>query len=239
MKIEKKVSSRKGQMMSVTKSAKTIDEAVKLALDELNVDISCVDVNVIEKPKSGFLGFGSRDALVEVTLKDEKIEMPKETCCKEENNIDKNEYIEKLEVFLRDLISKMGTDCELIFSEDEEAISIDIEKSEDFKMLIGKSGETLESIQYILNIFARRNTSLEKRVYLDVNGYKKRKEESIREMAMTFAKKAIKYRKVMRLRPMNAYERRIVHATLHNMKGVFTVSEGDEPYRKVVIKPKF
>ena len=133
----------------------------------------------------------------------------------------------------------MGTDCELIFSEDEEAISIDIEKSEDFKMLIGKSGETLESIQYILNIFARRNTSLEKRVYLDVNGYKKRKEESIREMAMTFAKKAIKYRKVMRLRPMNAYERRIVHATLHNMKGVFTVSEGDEPYRKVVIKPKF
>lgn len=239
MKIEKKVSSRKGQMMSVTKSAKTIDEAVKLALDELKVDISCVDVNVIEKPKSGFLGFGSRDALVEVTLKDEKIEMPKETCCKEENNIDKNEYIEKLEVFLRDLISKMGTDCELIFSEDEEAISIDIEKSEDFKMLIGKSGETLESIQYILNIFARRNTSLEKRVYLDVNGYKKRKEESIREMAMTFAKKAIKYRKVMRLRPMNAYERRIVHATLHNMKGVFTVSEGDEPYRKVVIKPKF
>lgn len=239
MKIEKKVSSRKGQMMSVTKSAKTIDEAVKLALDELNVDISCVDVNVIEKPKSGFLGFGSRDALVEVTLKDEKIEMPKETCCKEENNIDKNEDIEKLEVFLRDLISKMGTDCELIFSEDEEAISIDIEKSEDFKMLIGKSGETLESIQYILNIFARRNTSLEKRVYLDVNGYKKRKEESIREMAMTFAKKAIKYRKVMRLRPMNAYERRIVHATLHNMKGVFTVSEGDEPYRKVVIKPKF
>lgn len=239
MKIEKKVSSRKGQMMSVTKSAKTIDEAVKLALDELNVDISCVDVNVIEKPKSGFLGFGSRDALVEVTLKDEKIEMPKETCCKEENNIDKNEDIEKIEVFLKDLISKMGTDCELIFSEDEEAISIDIEKSEDFKMLIGKSGETLESIQYILNIFARRNTSLEKRVYLDVNGYKKRKEESIREMAMTFAKKAIKYRKVMRLRPMNAYERRIVHATLHNMKGVFTVSEGDEPYRKVVIKPKF
>lgn len=239
MKTEKKVISRKGQMMSVKKSAKTIDEAVKLALDELNVDISCVDVNVIEKPKSGFLGFGSRDALVEVTLKDEKIEMSKETCCKEENNIDKNEDIEKIEVFLKDLISKMGTDCELIFSEDEEAISIDIEKSEDFKMLIGKSGETLESIQYILNIFARRNTSLEKRVYLDVNGYKKRKEESIREMAMTFAKKAIKYRKVMRLRPMNAYERRIVHATLHNMKGVFTVSEGDEPYRKVVIKPKF
>lgn len=88
--------------------------------------------------------------------------MSKETCCKEENNIDKNEDIEKLEVFLKDLISKMGTDCELIFSEDEEAISIDIEKSEDFKMLIGKSGETLESIQYILNIFARRNTSLEK-----------------------------------------------------------------------------
>lgn len=240
MKTEKKVSSRKGQMMSVTKSAKTIDEAVKLALDELKVDISEVDVNVIEKPKGGFLGFGSRDALVEVKLKDEKTEeIVEENCCKEEKNANKSEDIGKIENFLRDLISKMGTDCEISFTEDEEAVSLDIDKSDDFKMLIGKSGETLESIQYILNIFARRNTSLEKRVYLDVNGYKKRKEEAVREMAMTFAKKAIKYKKVMRLRPMNAYERRIVHATLYNMKGVFTVSEGDEPYRKVVIKPKF
>ena len=85
----------------------------------------------------------------------------------------------------------------------------------------------------------RDSCNVEKRVYLDINGYKVRKEENIRKMAMAFAKKAIKYKKVMRLRPMNAYERRIVHSTIHNMKGVFTVSEGEEPYRKVVIKPKF
>ena len=114
MKTEKKVSSRKGQMMSVTKSAKTIDEAVKLALDELNVDISCVDVNVIEKPKSGFLGFGSRDALVEVTLKDEKIEMSKETCCKEENNIDKNEYIEKFDDYFPNMALSEDKEVEII-----------------------------------------------------------------------------------------------------------------------------
>ena len=133
----------------------------------------------------------------------------------------------------------MGVDGEITSDEDEEAVNLYINKSDDFKALIGKSGETLESIQYIVSIFARRHTSLEKRVFLDINGYKKRKEESIREMAMTFAKKSIRYKKVMRLRPMNAYERRIVHSTLHNMKGVFTVSEGEEPHRKVVIKPKF
>ena len=231
--------------MSIIKSAKTVDEAVKLALGELSADIADVDVKVIEKPKSGFLGFGSRDALVEVSLKNEK-EFEKEdsqpsvevSCCKEALSA-KSDDIEKIEEFLKGLISNMGVNGEISYDEDEEAINLYINESDDFKVLIGKSGETLESIQYIVSIFARRNTSLEKRVFLDINGYKKRKEESIREMAMTFAKKAIRYKKVMRLRPMNAYERRIVHSTLHNMKGVFTVSEGEEPHRKVVIKPKF
>ena len=231
--------------MSIIKSAKTVDEAVKLALGELSADIADVDVKVIEKPKSGFLGFGSRDALVEVSLKNEK-EFEKEdsqpsvevSCCKEALGA-KSDDIEKIEEFLKGLISNMGVNGEISYDEDEEAINLYINESDDFKVLIGKSGETLESIQYILSIFARRNTSLEKRIYLDINGYKKRKEEKIRETAMTFAKKAIRYKKVMRLRPMNAYERRIVHSTLHNMKGVFTVSEGEEPHRKVVIKPKF
>ena len=235
--------------MKVVKSAKTVDEAVKLALSELSAEISDVDVKVIEKPKSGFLGFGSKDALVEVSLKEEKEkskehveevidEVVEETCCKEEVLV-KSDDVKKIEGFLKDLILEMGVDCEVTSDEDEEAVNLYINKSDDFKTLIGKSGETLESIQYIVSIFARRNTSLEKRVYLDINGYKKRKEETIRETAMTFAKKAIRYKKVMRLRPMNAYERRIVHSTLYNMRGVFTMSEGEEPHRKVVIKPKF
>ena len=235
--------------MKVVKSAKTVDEAVKLALSELSAEISDVDVKVIEKPKSGFLGFGSKDALVEVSLKEEKEkskehveevidEVVEETCCKEEVLV-KSDDAKKIEGFLKDLILEMGVDCEVTSDEDEEAVNLYINKSDDFKTLIGKSGETLESIQYIVSIFSRRNTSLEKRIFLDINGYKKRKEEIIREMAMTFAKKAIKYKKVMRLRPMNAYERRIVHSTLYNMRGVFTMSEGEEPHRKVVIKPRF
>lgn len=224
--------------MSIKKSAKTIDEAVKLALEELNVSIDSVEVNVLEKPKSGFLGFGAKNALVEVVLK-EDVKSEEKIFEEKVESTDFSSDIEKIREFLLDLIRKMGTDGEITFKEDDEAITFEIEKSDDFKMLIGKSGDTLDSIQYILNIFARRNCNLDKRVYLDVNGYKVKKEKNIREMAMTFAKKAIKYRKVMRLRPMNAYERRIVHATLHNMSGVFTVSEGDEPYRKVVIKPKF
>jgi len=235
--------------MKVVKSAKTVDEAVKLALSELSAEISDVDVKVIEKPKSGFLGFGSKDALVEVSLKEEKEkskehveevinEVVEKTCCKEEALV-KSDDVKKIEGFLKDLILEMGVDCEVTSDEDEEAVNLYINKSDDFKTLIGKSGETLESIQYIVSIFSRRNTCLEKRIFLDINGYKKRKEEIIREMAMTFAKKAIRYKKVMRLRPMNAYERRIVHSTLYNMRGVFTMSEGEEPHRKVVIKPRF
>lgn len=234
--------------MSIEKSAKTVDEAVKLALEELNATIDLVDIKVIEKPKSGFLGFGARNALVSVSLKeknsDNTVKENKENKEENKNNEDvvcsaSTEDVEKIKNFLSTLVEKMGTDCEILFKEDEEALNFYIENSKDFNMLIGKSGETLDSISYLLNIFTKRNCNVEKRVYLDINGYKVRKEENIRKMAMTFAKKAIKYKKVMRLRPMNAYERRIVHSTIHNMKGVFTVSEGEEPYRKVVIKPKF
>lgn len=234
--------------MSIEKSAKTVDEAVKLALEELNATIDLVDIKVIEKPKSGFLGFGARNALVSVSLKeknsDNTVKENKENKEENKNNEDvlfstSTEDVEKIKNFLSTLVEKMGTDCEILFKEDEEALNFYIENSKDFNMLIGKSGETLDSISYLLNIFTKRNCNVEKRVYLDINGYKVRKEENIRKMAMAFAKKAIKYKKVMRLRPMNAYERRIVHSTIHNMKGVFTVSEGEEPYRKVVIKPKF
>lgn len=231
--------------MSIEKSAKTVDEAVKLALEELNATIDLVDIKVIEKPKSGFLGFGARNALVSVSLKEKNSDNTvKENKEENKNNEDvlcstSTEDVEKIKNFLSTLVEKMGTDCEILFKEDEEALNFYIENSKDFNMLIGKSGETLDSISYLLNIFTKRNCNVEKRVYLDINGYKVRKEENIRKMAMAFAKKAIKYKKVMRLRPMNAYERRIVHSTIHNMKGVFTVSEGEEPYRKVVIKPKF
>lgn len=229
--------------MSIEKSAKTVDEAIKLALDELGASTDDVNVEVLETAKSGFLGFGQRDAKVLVSLKKEKIEENSLDSLKNETNEKKESVslddIEKIKKFLLDLIKNMNTTAEVSFKEDDEALNFYVEKSNDFNMLIGKSGETLDSIQYILNIFARRNCTLEKRIYLDINGYKVKKEENIRQMAMSFAKKAIKYRKVMRLRPMNAYERRIVHSTIHNMKGVFTVSEGEEPYRKVVIKPKF
>lgn len=231
--------------MSIKKSAKTVDEAIKLALEELKVTIDLVSVDVLETPKAGFLGFGARDAVVFVSLKDEKNES--EDIKKDQDNKEKDEEkslsstndLEKIKTFLSELVKNMGVSCEISSKEDDESISFFIEKSDDFKMLIGKSGDTLDSIQYLLNIFAKRNCNLDKRIFLDINGYKLKKEENIRQMAMQFAKKAIKYKKVMRLKPMNAYERRIVHSTIHNMKGVFTVSEGEEPYRKVVIKPKF
>lgn len=235
--------------MKITKSAKTVDEAIKLAVAELGCSINDVEVVVLEEPKSGFFGFGARNALVEITLKNDvlenletKVEIEKETHREFSNTSLSDENGEDFEVakkFLIGLIEKMGTNAEVSYEVKEDCIEFKVEKSDNFRMLIGKGGETLDSIQYILRIFTRNNCNTDKKVYLDINGYKEKKAEQIREIAMKFAKKAIKYKKVMRLRPMNAYERRIVHGTLHNMAGVFTVSEGEEPYRKVVIKPKF
>lgn len=232
--------------MKITKSAKTVDEAIKLAVEELGCSVNDVEVVVLEEPKSGFFGFGARNALVEVKKKEDsfedfdvkkeltgEVEKEKcsECCCSGDFELAKE--------FLVGLVEKMGTNCEVFYKVNEESIEFTIENSDNFRMLIGKGGETLDSIQYILSIFVRNNYKTDKRVYLDINGYKEKKAEQIREIAMKYAKKAIKYKKVMRLRPMNAYERRIVHGTLHNMAGVFTVSEGEDPYRKVVIKPKF
>lgn len=234
--------------MKIKKSAKTVDEAIKLAIDELGCSINDVEVVVLEEGKSGFFGFGARNAVVEVSLKEDKKICKEEkvsetvaekTCTCEENKLENSGNFEKAKYFLEELIQKMGTNGEVSYKISDDYVEFQIEKSDNFRMLIGKGGETLDSIQYILSIFVRNNCTTDKKVFLDINGYKEKKAEQIREIAMKFAKKAVKYKKVMRLKPMNAYERRIVHGTLHNMPGVFTVSEGEEPYRKVVIKPKF
>lgn len=158
--------------MSIEKSAKTVDEAVKLALEELNATIDLVDIKVIEKPKSGFLGFGARNALVSVSLKeknsDNTVKENKENKEENKNNEDvlcstSTEDVEKIKNFLSTLVEKMGTDCEILFKEDEEALNFYIENSKDFNMLIGKSGETLDSISYLLNIFTKRNCNVEKK----------------------------------------------------------------------------
>ena len=108
----------------------------------------------------------------------------------------------------------------------------------DIGIVIGKRGETLDAIQYIANLVANRNTDRYIRISVDCNGYRDKRINSLKSLARKMANKAIKYNKNMRLEPMNPFERRVIHSSLQSFDGIYTVSEGNEPFRRVVIKIK-
>ena len=112
------------------------------------------------------------------------------------------------------------------------------EDERDIGIVIGKRGETLDAIQYIVNLVANRNSKEYLRSSVDSNNYREKRIESLESLAHKMAKKVKRYNRNMKLEPMNPYERRIIHSTLQNVQGIYTISEGEEPYRKVVIKIK-
>ncbi len=205
-------------LKETTASAKTIDLAVQQACAELGVDASDVDVTVIEEPKSGFLGLGSRDAKVSVKLKQTPAL--------------------KAYDFLETLIKNMGLDAEVsIVSSDDENAVLSIEGN-NLGTLIGRRGDVLDSIQYLATLAANIKKSGFYRVTVDVQGYREKRAETLRGVAKRMSEKVLKYRKSFALEPMNAYERRIIHSACQNIPGVTTRSIGEGADRKIVISPE-
>jgi len=144
--------------------------------------------------------------------------------------------------FLETLLSKMGLEAEVKLLETEEGTKLDI-KGEELAALIGRHGETLEALQYIVNIIGMRHdrhigTSKRTRYILDIEGYRLRREEQLKALAVKVAEKAIREQKEMVLQPMPASERRIIHMVILGIEGVTSYSEGNEPNRKVVVSPE-
>lgn len=203
---------------SVEKTARSVQEAVILALEELNTDESCVDVEVIDEGNKGIFGLiGNKMAKVRVTLKESRGE--------------------KARKFLLDVFDKMNVSAEVDMNEDEDTISMDI-KGNDMGVLIGRRGETLDSLQYLSSLVANKDCEDYKRVIVDIENYRMKREETLINLANRLAEKVLKYRKNVTLEPMNPYERRVIHSTLQNNRYVDTYSIGDEPNRKVVITLK-
>lgn len=249
---------------SIRVSAKTLDDAITEALIQLGVTSDRLEYNVIEKGSAGFLGIGMKQAVIEAWKKEDKEEEEflkaveetirenpvKEYFAKEEKSEPvsvkekellakvEDETIRYVEQFVKDTLKAMDMDVEITSSIDKDgALYVDM-KGENMGILIGKRGQTLDSLQYLANRVANKHQSGYVRVKLDTENYRARREETLKHLAKNIAHKVKRNRRPVILEPMNPYERRIIHSTLQSDPYVTTHSEGEEPYRKVVVTLK-
>lgn len=268
-------------MKEVTVSAKTLDDAITEALIQLGATSDMVEYDIIEKGSAGFLGFGSKQAVIKAWKKvveepvvSEQVpkEVKKETPKKEESvkkqsfekkktekkqdkqkapkakaetaasikteqtlgKVEEN-TIKACETFLHDVLHAMGMEVKITYSIDSDgALSINME-GDNMGILIGKRGQTLDSLQYLTNRIANKSQEEYVRVKLDTENYRHRRKETLENLAKNIAYKVRKTRRPVSLEPMNPYERRVIHSALQGDRYVSTHSEGEEPYRRVVV----
>ena len=200
---------------SVEKSAKTVEDAIDSALLELNTSKENVDIEIIDEGTRGIFGLiGNKQAKVKVTVKESMASKAKE--------------------FLLKILEKMRVDADILIEEDEESISIQI-TGDNIGILIGRRGETLDSLQYLTSLVINKDKEIYKRVVIDIENYRQKREQTLIRLANRLADRVVRYKKNITLEPMNPYERRIIHSSLQNHKYVETYSVGDEPNRKVMI----
>jgi spoIIIJ-associated protein len=208
-------------MKNVTIERATVDEAVKAALEELGTEKEEVSIEVINEPSKGLFGLiGSKNAKVKVTVT--------------------NGPVERTEKFFDILLKKMDIIADYKVDFSDNVLKVDIVKiNEDDKgIIIGKRGKNLDEIQFLLNLIVNRGRQKYVRVIFNVEDYRAKREETLKKLANKMADKCRYYKHKVRLEPMNPYERRIIHSTLQDYEDIITYSEGEEPYRKVVIDLK-
>ena len=244
------------------KRAKNVETAIDLALAEMGVTRDKVEVKVIDEGTKGFLGLGAKEAVVEVTLKQEKKTAKsvsaKKTAVKEENTNEENNKPkprERKEVkplteevaalateiatkFLSEIFEAMAIDVKINVSvENEDTLLVHLD-GENIGIVIGKRGDTLDALQYLTSLVVNKKSDSYIKVTLDTENYREKRTEALLALAQRLASKVAYSGRKFTLEPMNPYERRIIHAALQSSEEVTTYSIGQEPYRKVVIAPK-
>ncbi len=201
-------------------SGKSVEEAVAKAVEELGApSAEKIEYTVIEEAKKGFLGIGATDAKISATYTEGK-------------------EAEAL-AFIEKLVADMELDAKVTMTDGENGEHVIAINGESAAILIGHHGETLDSLQYLANLAANKRVNGKKEEYVkisvDVEGYRAKREETLRALARKMAAKVLKYKKSVMLEPMNPYERRIIHSEIQNIEGVSTNSIGSENNRKIVI----
>ena len=201
-------------------SAKTVSDAITEACQKLGVTSDKLDYEVVEEGSSGFLGIGAKSAVIKASVKKSSVE-------------------EVVRVFLNDVFQAMNMEVVIAIKYNEEEKNMDIELSgNEMGVLIGKRGQTLDSLQYLVSLVVNKESEEYIHVKVDTENYRQRRKETLENLAKNIAYKVKRTKRSVSLEPMNPYERRIIHSALQNDKYVTTHSEGEEPFRRVVITLK-
>ena len=204
--------------MTIEKSAKTKEEAIALALAELGISEEDATVEVIEEGAKGFLGLGSKDAVVRVSSKE----------C---------DGTKKAEEFLNKIFELTGEDVTVKTNAQGDVLKVEL-SGPDMGIVIGKRGETLDALQHLTSLVVNRGDGSFMKVSLDAENYREKRNEALESLAHKLANKVMRTRRSTTLEPMNAYERRIIHSALQDHETVTTYSVGQGINRKVVIALK-
>lgn len=201
-------------MKTIEMVGKTVEDATNAALGELNAKIEDVEVEVLEEGSKGFLGMGSKDAKVRVTLK----------CTPVSKAVD----------FLTQLFDVWGIEVKINAELEGDVLKINLE-GDDMGVVIGKRGETLDALQHLTSLNVNTGNGDFVKVSIDTEGYREKRVKTLENLAAKLASKVAKTKHNVTLEPMNSYERRIIHASLQDNEYVTTYSVGQSPNRKVVI----
>ena len=203
-------------------SAKTVSEAITEACQKFGVTSDRLDYEVIDEGSNGFLGIGSKPAVIKAAVKVTEISI--------EN---------RAKIFLNDVFAAMNMEVVVAVTYDENDHTMDVDLSGDeMGVLIGKRGQTLDSLQYLVSLVVNKGEDEYIRVKVDTENYRQRRKETLENLAKNIAYKVKRTKRPVSLEPMNPYERRIIHSALQNDKYVTTHSEGEEPFRRVVVTLK-
>lgn len=205
-------------MSKIVVTGKTIQDAVKAGLLQLQTTEDQVRITVLEQGSKGFLGLiGSKDARVEI----EKLP----------------NALDQAVLFLEDVFQTMGIDISIDQQKDKDEIVFHLSGKE-LGILIGRRGQTLDSLQYLVNIVANRYSDKHVRIILDAEHFRDRRKKTLEDLSLKLASRVIRTKKEVALEPMSAQERKIIHSQLQNHPQVKTYSKGDEPNRRIVIALK-
>ncbi len=200
-------------------SAKTVNDAITEACQKFLVTSDKLDYIVVEEGSSGFLGIGSKPAVIKARIK--------------------GTVADKAKDFLKEVFDamKMIVEVDVKYDEDSRNLSIDL-SGDEMGILIGKRGQTLDSLQYLVSLVVNKESDEYIRVKVDTEDYRNRRRETLENLARNIAYKVKRTKRPVSLEPMNPYERRVIHSALQNDKFVTTHSEGEEPFRRVVVTLK-
>ena len=237
---------KKSSISCTEKRAKSVEEAVSEALSELNIAEADAVIEIIQEPSKGLFGIGAKEAVVKVTVKGEseaqetpsaETEAVKEAPAAAAKPTADTGAADAAKQFIGDILSAMGIEAEVTAKLEGDIVNVEV-SGESMGIVIGKRGDTLDSLQYLTSLVVNRHSDDYIKVSIDTENYREKRKEALIALSDRLAAKVARTGKKFALEPMNPYERRIIHSNLQDNEDVTTFSVGQEPYRKVVIAPK-